>query len=514
METKLKLTPQAKAALDLCIQVAHAAKCPPDLIEKFISHLHVPLPWQWSFHKAARDADLPDGPTEIAVGGARGGGKSHAVLAQAGLDDCQRVNNLKCLFLRQTGVAAQESFDDLIQKCLKGHCSYKKSGNKIIFENTGSRILLGGFQDERDIDKYIGIEYDLIIIEEQNQITEDKFIKLLGSLRTSKTNWRPRIYTSFNPGDIGHVFIKNRYVEPFRAKKETTTRFFPSTYKDNPHLNLEYTQYLLNLVGDLGRMWRDGDFDIFAGQAFSEFSRLLHVIRPVQPSLVHSHHLSFDWGFSASKPHAFAAYLHAHIQDKTPDGQNFNRIITYKEWCGNMKRPDEWAEKIYNDCVEMKVLPENGVADSSMFNPTSDYGEAISDLFMNKWKELNGKKSWVRLIKGTKDRVGRKAATHNWLALAPGGLPYWMITENCYWLAKTIPELITDKNRVEDVDTEGPDDPYDSATYFLYVVKPIRSGRVGPINYGQGARPYRPQYNEKGEQLAFSPEDFANALKE
>jgi phage terminase large subunit len=33
----------------------------------------------------------PDGPTAIGYGGARGGGKSHWLLAQMGADDCQRV---------------------------------------------------------------------------------------------------------------------------------------------------------------------------------------------------------------------------------------------------------------------------------------------------------------------------------------------------------------------------------------------------------------------------------------
>ena len=38
-------------------------------------------------------------------GGARGGGKSHWLLAQMGADDCQRVPGLKCLLLRKVGKA-------------------------------------------------------------------------------------------------------------------------------------------------------------------------------------------------------------------------------------------------------------------------------------------------------------------------------------------------------------------------------------------------------------------------
>ena len=54
---------------------------------------------------AARLCDKPDGPTAIGYGGARGGGKSHWLLAQMGVDDCQRVPGLKCLLLRKVGNA-------------------------------------------------------------------------------------------------------------------------------------------------------------------------------------------------------------------------------------------------------------------------------------------------------------------------------------------------------------------------------------------------------------------------
>src|SRR5678816_3424229 len=62
---------------------------------------------------AARLCDRPDGPTAVGYGGARGGGKSHWLLAQMGVDDCQRVDGLKCLLLRKVGKANMENFEDL-----------------------------------------------------------------------------------------------------------------------------------------------------------------------------------------------------------------------------------------------------------------------------------------------------------------------------------------------------------------------------------------------------------------
>lgn len=495
-------------ALLNCLLAAKAAGVPRDQAQALVSHGYIPLPWQWEFHAVARQADNADGPVDVGLGGARGPGKSHCVLSQAALDDCQRIPGLKGLFLRQTGIAAQESFDDLVDKVIKGRVQYKKTGSTLSFPN-GSRVLLGGFQFEKDIDKYIGIEYDFIIVEELNQITEDKYTKLRGSLRTSKMNWRPRMYTSFNPGGIGHQFVKTRYIMPHMKDEQKETRFIPSTYKENPYLNKEYIEYLESLTGELGRAWREGDWDIFAGQAFSEFRQKTHAIKSIKPNLSFEHGLSIDWGYTDKKPCSFAAYLHALIKMKLPDGQNFHRVITYNEWSGNMKRPKEWAKIIYEDCLKMGIKPQRGIADSSMFNPSSDYGKSISALFMDEWRTLNGDNSWLMLGRGTKDRIGRKATTHDWLSIAPDGLPYWMITENCYQLLTTLPILQVDEHNFEDVDTDGLDDPYDSCTYYLYGGVKFIGVKAGTINYNQGIAPVKVQFNTKGEQIPFSAEDFA-----
>jgi hypothetical protein len=47
--------------------------------------------------------DQADGPKAVGYGVARGGGKSHWLLAQMGADDRQRVPGLNCLLLRNVG---------------------------------------------------------------------------------------------------------------------------------------------------------------------------------------------------------------------------------------------------------------------------------------------------------------------------------------------------------------------------------------------------------------------------
>ena len=87
--------------------------CPPEQMANFSRAGIVLQPRQLATSAAARLCDRADGPTAVGYGGARGGGKSHWLLAQMGGDDCQRVPELKRLLLRKVGKSVMESFDDL-----------------------------------------------------------------------------------------------------------------------------------------------------------------------------------------------------------------------------------------------------------------------------------------------------------------------------------------------------------------------------------------------------------------
>src|SRR5215467_6137640 len=100
---------------------------------------------------AARLCDKADGPTAIGYGGARGGGKSHWLLAQMGADDCQRVLGRQCLLLRKVGKANMEHFEDLRRR-LFGKLKHEFSGYRgVLTFGNGSRIIAGHFQAEKDI---------------------------------------------------------------------------------------------------------------------------------------------------------------------------------------------------------------------------------------------------------------------------------------------------------------------------------------------------------------------------
>lgn len=434
------------------VSKARSAGMPREQVERFVSSGYVALPWALAFHAAARDADAQSGPQLIACGGARGPGKSHSIMGQLALDDCQREPELKCLFLRKVQKSAGESFDDLVLKVCRNVPHDLKNGN-LYFPN-GSRILVGGYNAERDIDKYLGLEYDVIALEEGTQITGDKRDKIRGSLRTSKANWRTRWYESTNPGGIGHSDFKRLYVEPHRKHEETLTRFFPSTYRDNPFLKPEYIAYLESLQGDLGRAWRDGDWDVFEGQVFSMWRRELHVIK-ARPIPEHWRKLrGVDWGFSAPFVCAWGA------QD--PDT---GRVWVYRELAQRELTDREQARSI------LRLTGKDERISATYADPSMWTKKNMEDRTFSTEDEYAA--VGVGLTKADNDRLTGKRKLVTMLSeKAHDGLPLIQFFENCKYLIDSIPVLTYDAVNVEDVDSSGDDHGYDAVRYMLTPVNP------------------------------------------
>lgn len=457
--------------LERLLKTAVRVGCPRDQMMLLLEAGYVPYPWQLRFHAAAREADKENGPVDIGVGGARGPGKSHAVLSQVALDDCQRMPGLKVLFLRQTGNAAQESFDDLINKTVRGRIGYRKTKNSMHLPN-GSRILLGGFNDERDIDKYIGIEYDVIIVEELNQLTGEKYTKLRGSLRTSKPNWRPRMYTSFNPGGVGHTFVRDRYVVPYRNETERETRFIPSTYKENPALNAGYIEYLEGLSGDLGKAWREGEWDLFAGQYFSEWRYEKHVVEPFTVPATWKRFRSID-------PSGRDGITSCHWYGIDSDG----RVWAYREYYYGIgildKKTGARIEtgRDYDEhakAIRKLSEDENGVSEDYLYTvidtaafAKAGYSETAAQIY-----ERHGV---VGLIPAAKERVIGWNAVHFYLRHDMHTRPKLQVFSTCDNMIRTLPVLQHDERVPEDVDSRGEDHAADELRYLL---RTLREGKA------------------------------------
>jgi phage terminase large subunit len=453
-------SPQFKTAGEQRFAAAvKAAGVQADQLTNFLRAGYVPQPKQLQFHGACRAADAIDGPDQIGFGGARGPGKSHAVFTQIALDDCQRIPGMKVLFIRKVAKNAREQFQDLRRTVLRNvQHDYAQHSGLVVFPN-GSRIIIGHFRNESDVDQYLGLEYDIIAIEEATTLTLSKYKTLRDSNRTSKPDFRPRIYSSTNPGNIGHVWYKDRFITPARRGEEKETRFIFATVEDNRLIDKGYKAKLEDNTGWKLAAYRFGDWDIAAGQYFSTWNYDLHTCKPFDVPGHWPIWGAFDYGFT----HPTAFYLLT---------ENDGKIYVIAEHC------------------EAKALPAHHAAE--MGRLAAKFGREIGaidvfagpDVFANKGDEhaktiaMQYEEQGIRLSTAPNDRVTGWSELLRLLGdplREDRPLPAQIqVFRDCVKLIECLPSLQHNPNKPEDilkwdVDEEGlgGDDSADALRYGL-----------------------------------------------
>lgn len=441
--------------------VGRRAGCPKDQMDSFHRAEVILQERQLVASGAARLCDKPHGPTAVGYGGARGGGKSHWLLAQMGADDCQRVPGLKCLLLRKVGKANLEHFEDLRRR-LFGKLTHEFSAFRgvLTFAN-GSRIIAGHFQNEKDIDAYLGLEYDVIGIEEATTLSARKHQDITTCCRTSKPNWRPRIYSTTNPGGVGHGWYRAKFIVPFQERRETETRFIPARVTDNRWNNPEYVRVLEGLSGWQKRAWLEGDWDIAAGQFFTTLRREIHVIEDFDDTRAREWFAALDYGF--------AHYTVVLLGCTDGDGNLFV-VDEHAErlWLPQRHGPALKAmlarHKIGDRKLEISDL-KRFVAGADVFSRQSD-GTTVAAQYG---------KLGITLRPANTDRVNGWAEILQRFGDVDGGIrPSLFIHKRCGRLIETLPSLQHDPNRPEDVlkvdaddDGIGGDDAADALRYLV-----------------------------------------------
>ena len=451
--------------------------CPRDQMENLTRAGVILQPRQLAASAAARFCDRSDGPTAVGYGGARGGGKSHWLLAQMGADDCQRVKGLKCLLLRKVGKANMENFEDLRRR-LFGKLKHEFSAYRgLLTFGNGSRIIAGHFQSEKDIDAYLGLEYDVIGIEEATTLSNRKYQDISTCCRTSKPNWRPRMYSTTNPGGIGHAWYRNRFILPFREQREAETRFIPARVGDNAFNNPEYAKVLANLTGWQRRAWLEGDWDIAAGQFFTTFRREVHLVDEFDDTRAREWFAALDYGFT----HYTVVLLGC------TDGDG--NVFVVDEHAERLWLPQRHAAAIQRMVARRKIVRgqdarpltladlKRFVAGADVFSRQSD-GTTVAAQYA---------RQGLRLRPANMERVHGWAEILERLGDVDGGIrPKLFIHRRCARLAETLPALQHDPNRPEDVlkvdadeDGVGGDDAADALRYL--VATKTREIRVGKL---------------------------------
>ena len=304
-----------------------------------------------------------------AYGGARGGGKSWAMRTKLVLL-AAAYPGLKLLLLRRTLPELRENHILPLQRLLAGVAVYRATSHEFLFPN-GSRIRCGYCDLEQDVYQYQGQEYDVIGLEEATLFTESQKDFITTCNRSTRPDFKPRMYYTCNPGGVGHAWVKRLFIDKeYRAGENPEDYvFIPARVYDNYVLmesNPEYVKTLEALPDHLRRAHLDGDWDVLQGQYFSEWRRELHTCDPfpIPPHWVRYRAIDYGLDRLACLWGAFDEAGHAYI---------------YREYCESNLTVSEAAKAILertDEEVAATFMPKD------MQGRSSDTGRTRYDVFL------------------------------------------------------------------------------------------------------------------------------------
>ena len=421
---------------------------------------------------------------EALYGGAAGGGKSEALVAEALRQ--AHIPHYRALILRKTYPELSELIDKS-QRYYRGAfpgAQWSEARHMWRFPS-GAKIYFGAMQHTNDRFKYQGRAYDYIAFDELTHFTQDEYLYLLSRNRASGPGTRVYLRASANPGGIGHGWVKARFLTPAPPMQtiwedvqvrtpdgavHTARRsriFVPSTVFDNQILlqnDPAYAARLAALPDADRRALLYGDWDAFAGQVFSEWRadpahyadrRYTHVVDPFPIPRGWRVVRGFDFGYS--RPFSVGWWA------ISPDGA----LCRIRELYGCTGTPNEgvrWEpariareiKKIEQDDPNIRGRTVRGVADPSIFDESR--GESVAQMM-----EREG----IFFERGDYRRIAGKMQVQHRLAFVQNGAPGLTVFSTCRHFIRTVPALVYDPVNVEDVNTAMEDHIYDEMRYVV-----------------------------------------------
>lgn len=434
---------------------------------------------------------------ELLWGGEAGGGKSEGGLLFALRRRIECPGSVGML-MRRTFPDLDKSLIRKSQKYYQPFAKWFEAKRKWVFKN-GSIEDFGYCENDNDVYQYQSYEADDIFIDEVTQWTEFMYTYLMSRLRSSSGKYKTKMRSATNPGGIGHLWAKDRFVDKaknqvYKSWDEVTqtwkTRFFlPAGLDDNtlmsPAARLEYRSWLAQLPEDQKQMLMYGNWDYVIGAAFSELHRKYHEYDPKFHPIPSNANIvqSYDFGFGA--PFSFNWWWIDF------DG----RAWQFAEWYGSTGKPNqglrmatskvaEGLKKIEKDMkIEGRVTAR--VAGPDIFSKTPDIkgggqGPGPAEIFSE---------HGIHFMPGDPDRRLGKNQVHERFKVPDNydvknvlTYPMMMISSECKNWWRTVPVLSTGDwgtPRFDDIEDKQEDHCYDSTKIFC-MSRPIKPTHSKP----------------------------------
>lgn len=424
---------------------------------------------------------------EIFFGGARGGGKTDAVLGRLAIRATRYGKHFNALHVRREMPQSDDVIERSKQIFAPMGAKWRDHPHRQWTFPSGGILRFRPLETVESAQKYQGQNLTDIVVEEAGSYPDPAPIQRLHACLRSAHGVPTSLVLTGNPGGPGHQWLRARYVDPapegmkvleevFKFRHITSRReriFIPSKVTDNKLMDLEQYVGSLSLSGSesLVRAWLEGDWDAILGQYFDCWSPDRHVCRPWG---IPDHWLrfrSFDWG--SARPFAVHWWAVA-SEDTTVEGRIYPKgcMICYREWYGMVKGQPNTGLKLSAEAVAHGILDKEtrkeraaiaySVADPSIFH--TDGGPSIRERMAIAgvvFRPADNRRTGANGHMGGWDQMRARLVG----PLEGEGPPMLVLFNTCMDAIRTIPALQHDEKHPEDLDTTAEDHAADSVRY-------------------------------------------------
>jgi hypothetical protein len=421
--------------------------------------LNVPLPSQALFEECQAK--------NILWGGQAGPGKSHGVrwwLYKRSLTTPKH----EALLTRENWEQLEKTHIRRMQEELP-LIGAEMVGTEARFSNRAF-IDCGHMADAKAVSRYLSTEYGAIVCDEASQTPVDgEGVTPLGELSTrarkvyqdtTGADVRPRFLPVSNPGGPSAAWLCDMFIDhtpdfdrytALKAKYDPAQwAYIPARLDDNPYQDPEYEDTLAVLSAVRFEQLRHGDWHVFSGQFFREWSERTHVKIIGVPSGVRWFR-SMDWGYNAPGCVLWWAvlsdgrlYVRSELKFQRMDVSEVVKLIR--------ARDAELGIRGHITAVaDPAIWAKTGVAKKTRLQGES-VGETLALLKMP-------------FQPGDNERYNGWMRCHQILRTAPDGEPWCLVHPDCRYLVRSIASAKSSETDADDIDTKSDDHALDAWRY-------------------------------------------------
>lgn len=424
----------------------------------------------------------------VLYGGSRGSGKSGASLWKA-IFTCLRIPGCNVAIVRKTYGQLEKSiirpFGNIPHKIYSENPkAFNRSTNIVKFDNGSCLYFLGCQNADSARNSFKGSEFVCIIVDEITEFTYEEFEEMKGGNRCpiKEDIYGDSVICQLvgltNPGGPGHSFIKALFVDKNQISGKDPEIYDPTDYdfikalpSDNPVYSNDYAymKTLETMSPALVQAYRWGNWDIFAGQYYDNFSINASVIdediilREMNIQSWQPRWISIDWAFTHDTSVQWHTSLNINGEEK---------IITYREFNVQKMGESALAEEINRMTGMEKISHVYLSPDCFGDNPNARHKMIGNILVQNHIIQSNGRRvenPLPRPIPASNERVDGWRFLYEMLSGRPQSK--LLISSACSDLIESIPLLIrnapTKPEDVKKIDQKA-DDVADSWRYGIY----------------------------------------------